>query len=166
MRTHASYFERFGHKVKIVDFFKNADYVGDFNAIDIPEKFDAVWCSHCLEHQLNVNLFLKKIASVTKPGGVIAITVPPLKHLIVGGHLTLWNAGLVVYNMVLGGIDCNDAHIKVYGYNISVIAYNNSFVMPKLVFDRGDLETLAPYIPNFPKQPYGHFDGDIKEWNW
>lgn len=165
-RTHASYFESRGHKVKIVDFFSNADYVGDFNTIDIPEKFDAVWCSHCLEHQLNVNLFLKKIASVTKPGGVIAVTVPPKKDLIVGGHVTLWNAGLVVYNMVLAGINCKDAHIKSYDYNISVIAYNKSFIMPDLVFDRGDLNTLAPYIPNFKKQPYGHFDGVINEWNW
>lgn len=165
-RTHASYFESQGHTVKIADFFSNADYVGDFNTIDIPEKFDAVWCSHCLEHQLNVNLFLKKIASVTKPGGVIAITVPPKKDMIVGGHVTLWNAGLVVYNMVLAGIDCSNAHIKSYDYNVSVIAYNKSFVMPSLVFDKGDLNTLAPYIPNFAKKPHGHFDGVIKEWNW
>jgi SAM-dependent methyltransferase len=165
-QEHANYFRSHGHNVKIVDFFDNADYRGDFNTLDINEKFDAVWCSHCLEHQLNVNLFLKKIANTVKQKGIIAITVPPLKPLIVGGHLSLWNAGLVVYNLVLAGIDCSTCAIKTYDYNISVIAENNKFEMPNLIYDRGDLISLQEFLPKFKKEKYGHFNGDIDEWNW
>ena len=32
-------------------------YIGDFNTIKNDNKYDAIWCCHILEHQLNVNLF-------------------------------------------------------------------------------------------------------------
>lgn len=69
---------------------------GDFTQIEFDQQYDCAIASHVLEHQLNVNFFLRKIHSVVKEGGIVGITVPPLKHSIVGGHLTLWNAGLVL----------------------------------------------------------------------
>ena len=48
----------------------NAKFFGDFNTIDIPMKYDVVWCSHILEHQLNPNIFLKKLFAVTKEKGM------------------------------------------------------------------------------------------------
>ena len=47
----------------ILDKIKNK-YIGDFNKININKKYDAIWCCHILEHQLNVNLFLKKVNSL------------------------------------------------------------------------------------------------------
>lgn len=44
--------------------------IGDFNDIVLNTSFDCVWCSHILEHQLNVNSFLRKIHSVLKEDGV------------------------------------------------------------------------------------------------
>ena len=81
----------------------------------------------CCEHQVNPNLFLKKIFNDLKEGGVLAITVPPLKHEIVGGHVTLWNAGLTMYQLVLAGFNCKNISIKSYGYNISVVLKKKVF---------------------------------------
>ena len=141
-------------------------YIG-FTMNEFKEKFDAVWCSHCLEHQLDVNIFLKKIHDITKENGIVGITVPPLKHLIVGGHVSLWNAGLLLYNLVLAGFDCSESKIKSYDYNISVILRKRSIILPQLVFDRGDLVALRNFFPkDLQKDQWGHFDGQIQQLNW
>jgi len=127
------------------------------------EPFDAVWCSHVLEHQLNVNQFLTRLFDIIKPGGILAITVPPWKTSIVGGHLTLWNAGLLLYNLVLAGFDCREARIGQYGYNISIILRKRHAALPRLKMDAGDIEALAPYFP-FPAVQ--DFDGEITDLNW
>src|SRR5690606_36120022 len=81
-------------------------------------------------------------------GGVLALTVPPLKSRIVGGHVSLWNAGLLLYNLVLAGFDCSRARILQYGYNISVILTKTPAELPRdLSFDRGDLRRLRPFLP-------------------
>jgi len=127
------------------------------------EKHDLTWASHVLEHQLDVNKFLKKIRTETKTGGYTCITVPPLKHEIVGGHVNLWNAGLLMYNLVLAGFNCKNVNIKQYNYNITVIAQADDFSLPNLFYDAGDIEKLRPWLPDFCAEP---FNGDIKEWNW
>jgi len=128
------------------------------------KQFDCIWCCHILEHQLNVNLFLKKVHSELKEGGILAISVPPLKHQIVGGHVSLWNAGLILYNLVMAGFDCSSPVIKTYGYNVSVIVQKKTIELPKdLNYDCGDLEKLSKFFPSFVKQ---NFNGDIQEYNW
>jgi SAM-dependent methyltransferase len=137
--------------------------VGDFMDTKFG-TFDLVWASHVLEHQLNVNNFLNKCAFHMTMDSYICVTVPPLKHEIVGGHLTLWNAGLLMYNLILGGFDCRDAAVKSYGYNISVIAKKRKEVLPALKYDYGDIETLAPWFPEGFN--YQGFNGVISELNW
>ncbi len=127
------------------------------------EPFDAIWCSHVLEHQLNVNQFLRHIFDCLKPGGILALTVPPWKTSIVGGHVSIWNAGLLLYNLVLAGFDCREARVGRYGYNISVIVRKRHAALPRLRMDAGDIELLAPY---FPLSVHQDFDGDIAELNW
>lgn len=134
----------------------------DFN-LDRVMQFDCLWCCHCLEHQPNVNLFLTKMHNDLKPGGLLAITVPPLKHQIVGGHLTLWNAGLLLYNLVLARFDCRLAMIKKSEYNITVIVRRREIKLPELVYDSGDITAMAPYLPSGLGEG---FDGDISELNW
>jgi hypothetical protein len=89
--------------------------------------------------------------------------VPPAKHEIVGGHLSIWNAGLLTYNLVLAGIDCSQIRIKRYGYNISAIVHNRRITLPALRNDSGDLEILKPYLPAWLRDGV---NGDIAEWNW
>ena len=139
------------------------DLLGDFNNLAIVDQYDCVWCSHVLEHQLNVNHFLTKIFHTLKDGGVLAITVPPRKDEIVGGHVTLWNAGLLLYNLILAGFDCKNAAVKSYGYNISVIVEKKTAILPNLNYDTGDINALNEF---FPLGVYEGFDGNIQEINW
>lgn len=148
--------------------FITADFM-NYNFKDT--QYDAVWCSHVLEHQLNPNLFLEKINSILKEEGVLAITVPPLKSQIVGGHVSLWNAGLLLYQLVLAGFDCSNAIVKKYGYNISIILKKKKInIKSELIYDNGDISTIKKYLPKgISYSPCGEdisFDGDIENVNW
>jgi SAM-dependent methyltransferase len=134
----------------------------DFNLSRLMQ-FDCLWCCHCLEHQPNVNYFLTKMHQDLKPGGLLAVTVPPLKPQIVGGHLTLWNAGLLLYNLVLARFDCRLAMIKKSEYNITVIIRRKEIKLPELVYDSGDITAMAPYLPSGLAEG---FNGDIDELSW
>ena len=176
----SKFFKENGKSVTACDYGKSINFdnsyaqnviIGDFMQINFPEAYDCVWCCHCLEHQLDVHSFLRKIHLITKEGGVLAITVPPSKNTIVGGHVSIWNAGLILYRLVLAGFDCSHASIKRYGYNISVIVEKRTIdVSDKLVFDKGDIRTLTPYFPSKIKMRQKEFDnsfyGKIQEINW
>ena len=171
---HSDLLENNGKKVTSIDFGKSIYFekrnqnhtciFGDYYSYDFDEQFDAIWASHVLEHQPNPNLFLKKIYKDLKEGGILAITVPPLKHEIVGGHVTLWNAGLLMYQLIMAGFDCSDISIKSYGYNISVLLKKKSIsTFPDLTYDSGDIMKLADFFPKGTTEPC---DGNIKELNW
>ena len=161
----ANFFKELAKDVTRQDINPNykPDLLGDFNNLATDKLYDCIWCSHVLEHQLNVNHFLTKIFHTLKDDGVLAITVPPLKHAIVGGHVTLWNAGLLLYNLILAGFDCKDAAVKSYGYNISVIVNKRTAILPELNYDAGDMNALNEF---FPLGVYEGFDGNIQEINW
>ena len=162
---HKQFLEAIDKEVKTVDTNTeySPDYLGDFVTTEVGGNYDLVWASHVLEHQPNVNAFIKKCNAVLKDGGYLAVTVPPAKMQIVGGHLTLWNAGLLLYNLILGGFNCDRAAVKTYGYNISVVVQKKPFRLPELRYDNGDIETLSKFFP-FPAEQ--NFDGHIPEINW
>ena len=163
--NHTNYLRQNGKVVTPVDFYGNVLNMktGLYQDIKL-QKHDAVWCCHVLEHVLDVNSFLKKIHKDLKEGGYLCITVPPLKHEIVGGHVTLWNAGLLMYNLVLAGFNCKNIKIKKYGYNISIIIKKETYELPKhMNYDKGDLELLEDAFPTFVHQG---FNGDIENYNW
>jgi SAM-dependent methyltransferase len=166
---HTRMFRERGYTVTPVDHQNLCDNVVMTYGIDenshMSTRYDLVWTSHVLEHQMNTLTFLQCLKADLKEGGWLSTTVPPLKHEIVGGHVTLWNAGLLLYNLVMAGFDCSQAKIKSYGYNISVIVQKKSIELPaNLHYDRGDIEKLSQFFP----QPYRHqgFNGQIQEWNW
>lgn len=170
---HSELFKKHAKEVTSLDYgesvyFKNspsgANIVADYMDVNFEQQFDCIWCSHVLEHQLNPNLFLKKIFSDLKEGGVLALTVPPLKHAIVGGHVSLWNGGLLLYHLVHAGFNCKDASLLHYSYNVSCIVRKKTISeMPKLSFDNGDIDLLANYLPDGLSEG---FDGEIFELNW
>lgn len=135
----------------------------DFHFYKPAGAFDCVWASHVLEHQSDPGAFIRKCIDLTSDNGVIAITVPPQDHLIVGGHLTYWNAGLLLYQLVFNGLDCREASICTYGYNVSVIVRKKMRPAVELTYDSGDLRALKMYFPSFVDEP---FDGRISRWNW
>lgn len=132
--------------------------VGDFMTVDIAEPYDCVLASHVLEHQLNVQAFLRKVHTILPEGGIFAVSVPPLKHKIVGGHLTLWNAGLLMYNLVVAGFDCKDIWLRKYSNNISAILRKRTVPKLDLVFDTGDIDRISPYLPDGLREG---FNGEI-----
>lgn len=171
--AHAGYFLSNGKKVTAVDFGTSVYYEkrfdeyscirGDFLNIQFDESYDCVWASHVLEHQLDVNRFLRKCIACCKPGGLLVITVPPRKDDLVGGHLSLWTPGLLIYNLVMAGLDCRNASILVYGYNISVIVRNVRRDDVHLDFDSGDVTRLKPFFPESLSEGQ---TGWIEEFNW
>jgi len=154
---HAEIFREHGKEVMELT-YEDGDYLDK----DLG-KFDCIWASHVLEHSPNPNLFLSKCFNDLHDNGILAVTVPPLKNDIVGGHVTLWNAGLLLYHLILAGFDCSKANVKSYGYNISVIVRKCPVILPKLKMDYGDIEKLSKY---FPFEAKHGFDGNIKEINW
>ena len=100
-----------------------------------------------------------------KEGGLLAITVPPRKQNIVGGHVSLWNTGTLLYHLILAGFDCSAASAACYGYNISVIVQKRTAALPALTSDKGDIELLAHLFP-MPLQARQGFDGDAYAVSW
>ena len=159
--------------VDTCDLFGNVTYLGDYNSLHIDKEYDGVWAANILEHQLNINNYLRKLKLNIKDNGVLCVSVPPLKHTIDSGHVSLWNAGLLLYNLVLAGISCHNAKIKKYGYQISIIipkVKKFDIDSVSLTYNVGDLKTLTQYFPAGVIQQTirsaGKFAGDIKEYNW
>lgn len=152
--------------------------IADINTYECDEPFDLVWCSHILEHQLNPHNFLCKIHTLVKEKGILAITVPSLstQSRVQGGHVSVWNAGLLLYHLVLAGFDCCEAHIKTYdmdtgGGNVSVIVEKNTInVLDKINYDRGDIRLIRAFLPKdivfIDAGDDDHFVGDIQCLNW
>lgn len=128
-----------------------------------PDSLDAVWASHVLEHAPNKQAFIEKMFADLKPDGWLFVTVPPMKPQIVGGHVNLFNAGLLLYSLILGGFDCSRAKVKTIGYNIAVFVQKRAAVLPELRCDSGDIQKLAEFFPFPVKQG---FNGDLAEVNW
>lgn len=145
---HASILAAAGKEVATVSLTAPADFIGDY--LDYwTTPVDCIWACHVLEHQPNVGLFLQKCLIDLKDDGIFAVTVPPQKPELVGGHLTVWTLGRLLYNMILAGFDCSKAIVMEYGYNISVIVRKAPAVLPQLRMDFGDIEALEQFFP-FP----------------
>lgn len=127
--------------------FWKADYQGNYLDIDFPEKFDAIWCSHTLEHQRNVGEFLEKIFYDLREGGILALTVPfDMETDLTFGHCNRFSPLVLLYHLVLAGFDCSEVSLKCYNYNIGIIVkkkYNG-------------IERPAPYamVPDTPDKEY------------
>jgi SAM-dependent methyltransferase len=131
------------------------------------EPFDAIWCCHMLEHVDDPQAVLCKMHQDLRDGGLLALTVPPATHAMVGGHFTLWNAGLLLYHLVRAGFDCRDARIRKYGYNLSVLVRKTPVPegsVPKQA--NHAMAPLRPYLPEGLAWRHDSFDGDIHQLNW
>ena len=135
---HKRLFEYFSKDVYSVDIVKSADYCGDFMTIDFDKKFDAIWCSHVLEHQRNVGLFLDKIFDSLNENGVLAIVVPihPRERLI-SGHLTSWSIPLLSYNLIMAGFDCVEASV--------LSTYELALIVRKKLADHSELRAPSAH---------------------
>ncbi len=128
----------------------------DFMFYKSVRKWDLIWASHILEHQTDVGNFLKKIISFCSEGGYICLTVPIPHRNLWSGHLSLWTPGLLVYNLVVCGVDASNAEVVFGNGEFSVILSPKKVPLPEnLVFDQGDLGKLKHLLP-----PWVHENSD------
>jgi SAM-dependent methyltransferase len=169
---HARLLRRFNKEVYAVDLNREADYVGDFLEIDFNRRFDAIWCSHVLEHQRNVGRFLDKLFACLEENGVLAISVPchPRSRLV-PGHVTTWNAGLLCYNLVLAGFDCREARF-IQTVDLSLLVRKRRATGPDIGtsaasgLDLEDGDSLAALARFFPFPVEGVIDAEVLECDW
>jgi len=178
---------RIFEEVHALNLSANAPSVGEDRYFSMPvehmhvpdcedEKYDAVWCCHVLEHTLTPGPFLKAIHSLLKEGGLLCIIVPPLKSEITYGHVTLWNPGLLLLNLLKAGFDCRDIAIKKQGYNIAVILTKKSLPDGVEGTSLGFKPDRSPSAHDFlpkglkwiqnPKSKKWYYDGDFRSLNW
>ncbi|MBI2970716.1 MAG: sulfotransferase [Gammaproteobacteria bacterium] len=129
----------------------------DFRKFEDERRFDAVVCSHVIEHMPDTEAFLRQALSFLKPSGIFCIIWPPPKPTIVGGHVHVFNMGLMLYNLVRLGVDCRGVDMLRCGYSLAVVGRLRWFESPPLKNDAGDIESLSPWFP-FPACQ--NFDGD------
>lgn len=132
---------------------------------DVTEgSYSTIWAAHVLEHSRNPGLFLDRCYQLLEPGGNLFIAVPPLKHQIVSGHVTLWNMGLLWYHLILAGFDVTNGWYATHHYNIfaHVRRLDYRIDLP-LQHDRPDVDTLN-HLGLWPKGHDLHhgFNGCIK----
>jgi SAM-dependent methyltransferase len=126
---------------------------GNFNHMSIRKKYDLVWSSHILEHQRNPGLFLEKMINCCKSNGVIIMTVPYPHFRLLGGHLTLWTPGLLIYNLVMCGLNLKKAKIIEGKAEFSVLLKPKKVNLPStLSFDKGDIKKLRKFMPKFIRE--------------
>lgn len=149
---HTRFLRLFGKEAYSIDSHdSSADYKGDFLTYDFKRKFDAVFCSHVLEHQRNIGNFIEKMYDVLADDGILAIAVPVHpRQRMVSGHISNWNAGLLIYNLVLGGFNCREASL-IQQADLNLVVRKKpaqgSDIHTPAAWDYVD--TLAQYFP-FP----------------
>ena len=95
----------------------------DMHFLDFEDDaFDLVWSNHSLEPSFSPLLALWEWRRVLKPGGYLAVTVPPHKTLVVSGHFNVgWTVGQLLYVLGVMGFDLADGHYIKEGYNVRAL---------------------------------------------
>ncbi len=87
------------------------------------QSIDLVWSHHSLEHSYSPLLALREWYRVLKPGGYIAVTVPPHNGTVASGHFTMgWTVGQLLYLLAVAGFDVSDGYFIEEGYNVRGLA--------------------------------------------
>src|SRR5262249_30852938 len=118
---------------EILDIY-DASHSGDYLDLEIEEPFDAIWCSHVLEHQRYLGRFLDKMFDDLKDGGILAVTVPTGLSPLLQGHVNIFTPGLLLYNLICAGFDCADAQVKTYDWQFSIILQKKPNGLPRVSY--------------------------------
>ena len=165
---HSQIFKDYGKNVTKVDYGSSVYFEenksqediihGDFNEVPIDETYDCVWACHVFEHQPNPQLFLEKMIKCTRQDGIIAIVIPPFRKRLVGGHINLGTLAILIYRLVLAGIDCSHAKMFRNGYNLGLIVRKSQIHLPDgLTYDSGDVRLLREFFPQDMHEGRNHW---------
>ena len=153
----------------VLDFDEKITFHQDVNIenFELPgQTFDAVWCEHVVEHTMNPRLAIQSMRNLLNDDGWLFLSVPPFKHQVVGGHVSIgWNIGVLMYFLLLSGFDVKNGNFSWHGYNVTAFVRKTPKVKFDIVSDAGNIERLAPYFP--PElQVHQGFDGLLHQVNW
>jgi len=129
--------------IEIMDGYPTSDYKADYLEVKFDKKFDIIWCSHVLEHQRNIGIFLEKCLNDLNEGGVLVVSVP-LEHTNIGltmGHCNYFSLWSLCYQLASVGFDIKTSAVAVYFGNLTVIA-------KKPVEKIQKISSFAPYPPS------------------
>jgi SAM-dependent methyltransferase len=143
------------------------DFFGDYLDYKSDKPFDAIWCSHVLEHIRNPGLFLDKIFHDLKEGGVLALSVPyhdfnSLLDSMIFGHFNRYHVPLLIYALVAAGFDCRNLRFRIYCGQISIL-------LTKVSNNVSNCSKVAAYQKDmfrfFPKEVGNGYTG-LDSLNW
>ena len=124
---HSRVLSSLGLKVYQVDkYSETAQFQNDYLETMLNDKFDIIFCSHVIEHQRNVGLFLDKIYDDLADNGLLLISAP--KHpaqRIVEGHLNSFIFPYFLQHLIHAGFDCKK------GKFLSMGGHENAFIVKK-----------------------------------
>jgi len=129
--------------------FGDSQTMGNFQCRYPTKQFDVVWANHVAEHMMNLHLFFVKVFDMLKEGGILALSVPTMKTLAVGGHVSLWTGGMLIQHLIRAGFHLKYLRLIWRGYNLSIILKKKS-IKEKIrwVHDKGDIKLMIPYLPD------------------
>jgi SAM-dependent methyltransferase len=149
-----------------------ASFSGDYLDLEVDEPFDAIWCSHVLEHQRYLGRFLEKMFDDLKDGGILAVTVPAALSPLLQGHVNIFTPGLLLYNLICAGFDCADAQVKTYDWQFSIILQKKPNGLARISYGSERLCGVPHLNSLFPEPfrsdftPIGHAWGEVERVNW
>ena len=124
---HSRVLSSLGLEVYQVDkYSKTAQFQNDYLETNFNDKFDIIFCSHVIEHQRNVGLFLDKIYDDLADHGFLIISAP--KHpaeRFVEGHLNSFIFPYFLQHLIHAGFDCKK------GKFLSMGGHENAFIVRK-----------------------------------
>jgi SAM-dependent methyltransferase len=182
--TAARAFEFLGKKVYSVEILEayEASVCGDYLDARFPEPFDAIWCSHVLEHQRHLGRFCEKMFDDLRPGGVLALTVPTSLSPLLIGHCNIFTPLHLIYHLILAGFDCSAAKLKCYDWQMTLLVRKVPNGLERISFatthhpshipgkrEMGSEPRLFDYLPKeiaAKITPAGHVWGEVDSINW
>ena len=127
--------------------------------LDIDSGLDLVVLSQ-IHRQRNVGQYLDRAFKALKVNGELALICPFYSNCVGSGNSNnLWNAGTLLYNLILAGFDCKKAKVSTFQNQIQIYVIKNDRKIPNAV-------SLSLLYDFFPIEVYQHFDGNILEVNW
>lgn len=121
-------------------------------------KVDTVVLSQ-IHRQRNVGQYLDAAYERLNVGGELIVLCPAFSNNVGSGNLSgPWNAGHLLYNLVVAGFDCKKAKVSTFESEIQICAHKT--------YRKASTFVLNELSDFFPIEIYQHFNGNIKEANW
>lgn len=139
--------------------------------LDPETPFDCVIAIDLLQRQVDPQAFLRRAHRMLAEGGVLALSVPAMRYPLVTGDLTIWSGGLLLYHLVLSGLDCRNVKMLTQGEQIFLVLVKASIEPAPLgtfVPSPGTMRAHLPQGLEFIEMPDGGlgFDGDLPAIGW